>query len=743
MAQDLSRAEPRTANQRRDRLTDNRTSILPERRDTRADRLQQFSTMSSARRGDGGAEALMRTLGIVKDSAGDFQQYANAKFQKDEADNSAQGALDQAADRVDEEKAQRSNSYRNAVARGRTMAAWNDGLRTFGDELRGAVEQQDQLTLEERQDEIRQRVEGFFEGFAVDPETGKLRSFLATSDSMKYLAEQMGAARPQFEAVMLERIEHRFNEEALALYGTNLRDQALAGKPLDLALASAVLPPTVTDDQRRKALVQTASAVADELKRLGRPGDGWRVYLQLLGSTPVVADGTVAALQDGPQAVAVSPSAASKAAPRSDRVTFDKLAAAVMHRESRGNPNAVSPKGARGTMQTMPGTLTDPGYGVRPAANDTPAELERVGKDYLKAMLREYRGNYAHALAAYNAGPGNADKWVAEFGGMPTDEFIARIPFKETREYVKAILGSLGVADSGATGGAITPDDPVIADPNFRLPDDPLDPIELANRDFSGAALPPLLAGGMVLSPAERAELTEQSEQYAREVRAEWVKERRQAQDNTADAMSLRLLGQGARITSEEISLSAQTGAIRAEQARDLFSFLRQNASMAERYQEGLEADADRAHAADRESAVERLIAHYTGGIYSRRETPAQARERFIRDAGRISDPAVRAAVMSAVGEEANRIEGLRVESAPFRRTMTRVDEAEPVVLKDVRSSQVQTLLRNKLDVARKRIAERIRDGDDADAAYNEEMAKVAAERVRLVPRRQPAPASR
>lgn len=139
----------------------------------------------------------MRTLGIVKEAAGDFQQYAEHKSKKDEDDNAARGALDQAADKVDEEKAGRSYAYRNAVARGRTTSAWNDGLREFGDELRGVVEQQDQLTLEERQAEVRQRVEAFYENFAVDPETGKLRDFLATPDSMRFLAEQMGQPRRQ------------------------------------------------------------------------------------------------------------------------------------------------------------------------------------------------------------------------------------------------------------------------------------------------------------------------------------------------------------------------------------------------------------------------------------------------------------------------------------------------------------------------------------------------------------------
>src|ERR1043165_9600191 len=62
------------------------------------------------------------------------------------------------------------------------------------------------------------------------------------------------------------------------------------------------------------------------------------------------------------------------------------LASAVMAQESGGNPFLVSPKGAMGAMQTMPGTLRDPGYGVTPARDNSPAEMERVGKEYLAAM---------------------------------------------------------------------------------------------------------------------------------------------------------------------------------------------------------------------------------------------------------------------------------------------------------------------------------------------------------------------
>lgn len=128
---------------------------------------------------------------------------------------------------------------------------------------------------------------------------------------------------------------------------------------------------------------------------------------------------------------------------------MDRLTNIVLAMESGGRRYDAggglleSPKGAKGEMQVMDGTNRDPGYGVKPAADDSPEERARVGRDYLAAMVREYDGDVSKALAAYNWGPGNLDKAVKERG----PNWLQAAP-EETRNYVER-----GVREFGAGAG--------------------------------------------------------------------------------------------------------------------------------------------------------------------------------------------------------------------------------------------------------------------------------------------------
>jgi len=100
------------------------------------------------------------------------------------------------------------------------------------------------------------------------------------------------------------------------------------------------------------------------------------------------------------------------------------LFARQINQESGFNPSAGSPAGAQGIAQFMPDTAR--GLGIDPS---DPAQALPAAANLMKSYLAKYAGDWSKALAAYNAGPGNVDK----YGGVP--------PFEETQTYIKNILG--------------------------------------------------------------------------------------------------------------------------------------------------------------------------------------------------------------------------------------------------------------------------------------------------------------
>ena len=155
--------------------------------------------------------------------------------------------------------------------------------------------------------------------------------------------------------------------------------------------------------------------VLSDTPRSGGPQTTYAVH----GSTTVKATTPLSTAKSAPYEASITEHA------RNQQVAAD-LVRAVIQVESAFNPTAISSKGAMGLMQLMPATARELGV----ANPFDPDQNIRGGVTYLKRLLDRYNGNVELALAAYNAGMGNVEK----YGDVP--------PFKETKNYVKKITGA-------------------------------------------------------------------------------------------------------------------------------------------------------------------------------------------------------------------------------------------------------------------------------------------------------------
>ncbi|MCP3728892.1 lytic transglycosylase domain-containing protein [Sphingomonas sp. MG17] len=182
--------------------------------------------------------------------------------------------------------------------------------------------------------------------------------------------------------------------------------------------------------------------LATELSRsIGRPDLGVMVGRSALLNG--LTDYTVA----GYPSVAVPPGEES----------YFTIIHAIARQESQFDRAAVSRVGARGLMQLMPGTARETagklglGYDLGALTSDTGYNI-RLGSSYFQRMLSYYGGSYPLAVAAYNAGPGNVNKWLRangdpRAGSIGMIEWVEAIPIFETKNYVQRVLENAVVYD--------------------------------------------------------------------------------------------------------------------------------------------------------------------------------------------------------------------------------------------------------------------------------------------------------
>lgn len=134
------------------------------------------------------------------------------------------------------------------------------------------------------------------------------------------------------------------------------------------------------------------------------------------------------------------------------------LLEAVSWTESRNNPRAVSPAGAQGQFQFMPGTWAQYGHG----SPFDPAQARQAAARYFRVLLGQFGGDTAEAAAAYNWGPGNVSRDIAQHGSdwlryapAETQNYvaqIARLMRKQMQQMQTAAKPSIAVHNN--TGGS-------------------------------------------------------------------------------------------------------------------------------------------------------------------------------------------------------------------------------------------------------------------------------------------------
>jgi soluble lytic murein transglycosylase len=256
----------------------------------------------------------------------------------------------------------------------------------------------------------------------------------------------------------------RYYEQAAAFYEGFFGQLALEQlrRPLPQVPRVAATPPVLADGDAPPVLLAAALAAkygswrdqSNFFRAIARHADDREEYTAAIGLSQklgrpdlAVMAGRAARANGIPDFLGNSFPTVNIPAAHSQTWT---LAHAIMRQESQFDRAAVSHAGARGLMQLMPGTARETSGKIsmayRPDALTVDTDYNiALGATYIERMLDYYDGSYPLAIAAYNGGPGNVNKWLRAFGDPRTGsidimDWIEKIPLSETRDYVYRVL---------------------------------------------------------------------------------------------------------------------------------------------------------------------------------------------------------------------------------------------------------------------------------------------------------------
>ena len=653
-----------------------RTSIIAERRDTRAPQLAPSGDLRSARRGDvGGAEALLRTLGLAQNAGSDIVGYMANKNALDEQDNIAKGALDQAAGAVDEGMLEKSLGYRNAVTKGRTVSNFASASQRFDDELKALIEEQDSPILEERLGEIDKRIEDFFTNFAQDPETGQLRDYLQSPGAMRYLAETIQSTRPKAKAAAQELVETKFKAEAFGHFNKNLIDQAVSTGTVDLTAARTLLPDIVTDEEfAENAFIAVANA-ARALEEEGRFTEAARLLAGLRQRTraPIATDVGTSSPTGAPEAGSINATgtagqfaAAFKGTGLSDVVIAGFLGN-IKHESSFDSSRVGDSGSAFGHVQWRADRVENfkrvVGVHPRGATPEQSVQFIKWELDNYQAagMTKKQRDSILNAE-------------TPEEAARAIDRFYERSDQKSTRDRMKAAREFFGATPVGPAGPDLSATAAPVT-PALRLRDPFADPITQLER--SGEMVSIVGIEDVQFTPEQTSRMDELYAASTDRMRRAYRTKLAEDQSVNGTRLALGLAGIGGNVTTrDDIIREWEAGNIGTEDVQSLIQLQERQADRREAAAERDESRAEREENKRREQNAREGSEVILGALFRGRLTAAEARRAAREVAFRVSDVEVAGAILSNVNSVANSMEAAIENSDVVRKQRTLLSEA-------------------------------------------------------------------